>query len=34
MAHDQMCFTVSSKERLKMNKIYKQVERSKNEVMK
>ena len=32
MGHDQMRFTISYKERLKMNKIYKQVERFKNEI--
>ena len=32
MAHDQMRFTISQKERLKMNKIYKKVERMKNEI--
>ena len=32
MGHDQMCFTISQKERLKMNKIFKHVERFKNEI--
>ena len=33
MGHDQMRFTISQNwERLKMNKIYKQVERFKNEI--
>ena len=32
MGHDQKRFTISWKERLKMNKIYKQAERFKNEI--
>ena len=32
MGHDQIRFTISKKEILKTNKIYKQVERFKNEI--